>query len=69
MIEFKYTDVVLYDGDTETESGEAHKVLSIDETGAHMDNGETWCYGDLSDYEFGILSKSLEHELQKLTEQ
>lgn len=66
MIEFKYTDVVLFDGDTETESGEAHKVVSIDETGAHMDNGETWWHADLSDYEFGILAESVEQEFQNM---
>ena len=52
IIDITDFDIALYDGDTETESGELHSVEEIIIDGTEislvMDDGDTWDYEDLS---------------------
>ena len=66
-INLSYKNVMLYDGDTEKQSGEAFKVLNIglDEdfnlvVEVDCDGSEVWDAEDLSIYELELLLKEVE---------
>lgn len=66
MITFENVDLFLYDGDTETESGECSKVLGVSTLGAHMENGETWTFEEMNDYEKSLIIESSRIEVEAL---
>ena len=66
MITFENVDLFLYDGDTETESGECFKVLGVSDLGAQMENGETWPLEEMDDYEKSLLIESSRIEMEAL---
>lgn len=71
MITLDNYTINLFDGDTENELGEMHCVesIAIDADGEvilNMDDGDTWEFSDLSDYEKSLVIETARAEVNEI---
>lgn len=68
IINFNDLAINLYDGDTETESGELHQVERIDINddtfSLLMSNGNTWDGADLTPYERDLIITEITEQIK-----